>query len=136
VNRLFTAPVLPFACALALSGCGGDEPSGPDTTSLVGEWELTLEDGVAPSGYASTMTIQGNTFTSTFDSPSQSCSWSGTLSSTATEIAWTTNSATAFPCTISVGTTLTSTWTLSNGGDTLTLDFTADGGTLQVWSKT
>jgi hypothetical protein len=134
VKRSFSGPILQLLCAFTLAACGGgDDPSGPNT-ALAGEWELTLEDGVAPVDYASTLTVQGNSFTTTFDSPGQSCSWSGTLSSAATEIAWTTNSATGFPCSISVGTTQTSTWVLE--GDTLTLDFTADGGTLQVWTRT
>jgi hypothetical protein len=134
VKRRFSAPVLQLVCAFALAACGGDDdPSGPNM-ALVGEWELTLEDGLVPIDYASTLTVQGASFTTTFESPDQNCSWSGTLSSTATEISWTTNSATGFPCSIAVGKTLTSTWILS--GDTLTLDFTADGGTLQVWSRT
>ena len=134
MKRVLGARILQLVCAFSLTACGGDDdPSGPNT-ALAGEWELTLEDGFAPSGYASTLTVQGSSFTTTFESPGQSCSWSGTLSSTDTQIAWTTNSATAWPCTISVGTTQTSTWTLS--GNTLTLDFTADGGTHQVWSKT
>ena len=135
MKRSFTAAVLQLACAFALVGCGGDDPSGP-SGAFAGEWELILEDGVAPIDYASTLTIQGNAFTTTFESPGQSCSWSGTLSSTATQISWATHTATAFPCTIGVGITLTSTWTLSGGDSILTLDFTADGGTLQVWSKT
>jgi hypothetical protein len=135
MTRPFRASFLPLLSALALAACGGDDPSGPGGTPWVGSWELTLENGAAPSGYSSELTIQASSFTSTFSSPGQSCSWTGTLSATATQITWNYNSASGPPCTTAVGTSRTSTWTLSSDGDTLTLNFTGSGGTLQVWSR-
>ena len=133
--RASMARLLQFSGVLAVAACGGGDPSGPGTP-WVGDWELTLENGVVPSGYASTLTIQTGSFTSTFVSAAQSCSWSGTLTATSTEITWSYDSATGPPCNMAVGTARTSTWTLSGDGETLTLDFTADGGALQVWSRT
>jgi hypothetical protein len=127
--------LLKLTCVLALASCGGDDPSGPGAP-WVGTWDLTLENGVTPSGYASELTIQASSFTSTFDSPAQSCSWTGTLTATATQITWSYDSASGPPCTTAVGSSRTSIWTISGDGDTLTLNFTAGGGTLQVWSRT
>ena len=96
--RASMARLLQFSGVLAVAACGGGDPSGPGTP-WVGDWELTLENGVVPSGYASTLTIQTGSFTSTFDSAAQSCSWSGTLTATSTEITWSYDSATGPPAT-------------------------------------
>jgi hypothetical protein len=115
------------------------ECDGGDGSSLDGLWSLVTENGMTPSeaGFTSlTLQIDSGGFTSILQGPT-SCIWSGAFSSTETEATVTTSSASGDEsCQNAVGNTRVAALSLSNNGNTLTLDYTANaGGTLQVYMR-
>ncbi len=137
-SRFLTAVALSSFVLLSGCGDGSSDSSGGTGGGWTGTWTMVTEDGRTPAewGYRSVvLTLATTSFTSRYDSGTEACTWSGTLTSTESTLTVTTSAADAFPCNQAVGTTRDAAWSLSNGNNTLTLDWSGTLGTLQVYQR-
>ena len=130
-----------FVVLTFVAGCGGSGDGSSGGSSFTGTWSIVTENGATPaaSGYTSViMTLTESTYSSRLEAPTFFCSWSGLLTNTATTMTVIVDTIDGADfCNQAVGRETSNAWSLSDGDNTLTLDWRggAPNGTLQVYSR-
>jgi hypothetical protein len=81
------------------------------------------------------LTLSEHSFSSMFDSGTSTCTWSGVLTAADAVFAIAVSAADGPPCDQALGTARSAAWRLSDNDNTLTLDWSGAGGTLQVYAR-